>query len=97
VRAWLNTRLRGIGEITKLSIDTKRQTVRAEFKLSGDAEPMEIYVRKYALRGKGDRAMVTIIDATASRRWVAAVLRKFVVGQTFPVPPQAATALKLFA
>jgi hypothetical protein len=81
--------------MTDLSIDTKRQTVRAELQLSGDAEPMEIYVRKYALRVKGDRAMLTIIDATASRRWVAAVLRKFVTGQTFRVPPQVATALKL--
>ena len=95
VRAWLNRRLRGIGEMTDLSIDTKRQTVRAELQLSGEAEPIEIHVRKYALRSKGDRAMLTIIDATASRRWVAAVLRKFVSGQTFPIPSQAATALKL--
>jgi hypothetical protein len=95
VRAWLNTRLRGIGEISALSIDTKRQQVRAELKLSGDADPMEIYVRKYALTGKGNHTRLTIIDATASRKWVAAVLRTFVIGQAFPVPPQAATALKL--
>jgi hypothetical protein len=81
--------------VTALSIDTKRQTVRAELQLSGEAERMEIYVRKYALRGKGDRAMLTIIDATASRRWVSAALREFVTGKTFPIPPQAATALKL--
>jgi hypothetical protein len=76
-------------------MDTKRQNARAALKLSGDAQPMEIYVRKYALKGTGDRARLTIIDATASRRWVAALLRTFVIGQAFPVPPQAATALKL--
>jgi hypothetical protein len=56
---------------------------------------MEIDVRKYALKGKGNHTRLTIIDATASRRWVAAVLRTFVTGHAFPVPPQAATALKL--
>jgi hypothetical protein len=39
--------------------------------------------------------MLTVVDATASRKWVAAMLREFVNGQTFPVPAQAATALKL--
>jgi len=39
--------------------------------------------------------MLTVVDATASRKWVADVLREFVIGQTFPVPTQVATALKL--
>ena len=40
--------------------------------------------------------MLTVVDATASRKWVAAVLREFMLtGQTFPIPKQAATALKL--
>ena len=30
--------------------------------------------------------MLTIIDATASRRWAAAGLREFVTGKAFPVP-----------
>ena len=56
---------------------------------------MEIYVREYALQRKGDRAMLTLVDATASRRWVATVLRELVIGQTFPIPRQAATVSKL--
>jgi hypothetical protein len=83
--------------MTDLSIDTKRQTIRLQLQLSGDARPVEVYVRKYALKRKGERPMLMVVDATASRKWVAAVLREFVTGQTFPVPPQAATALKLLA
>ena len=94
-RTWLNSRLRGIGELSDLSIDTKRQRIHLRLRLSGEAEPTEVYVRKYTLKRKGERAMLTIVDATASRKWVAAILRKFVTGQTFPVPAQAATALKL--
>jgi hypothetical protein len=94
-RAWLNSKLRGIAEMTELSIDTKRQTCRAQLQLAGEPEPTEIYVRKYTLRRKGDRTRLTVIDATASRQWIAVLLREFVTGQTFPVPTQAATALKL--
>lgn len=81
--------------MTDLSIDTKRQTIRLQVQLSGEAEPTEVYVRKYTLKRKGKRAMLTVVDATASRKWVAAVLREFVTGQMFPLPTQAATALKL--
>jgi hypothetical protein len=56
---------------------------------------MEVFVRNYTLKRQGRRAMLTVVDATASRKWVAAVLREFVIGQTFPLPTQAATALKL--
>jgi hypothetical protein len=94
-RTWLNSKLGEIGDLTDLSIDTKRQTMRLQLQLSGEAEPTEVYVRKYAIKRKGERAMLTVVDATASRKWVAAVLREFVTGQTFPVPTQAATALKL--
>jgi hypothetical protein len=81
--------------MTDLSIDTKRQTIRLQVQLSGEAEPTEVYVRKYTLKRKGKRAMLTVVDATASRKWVAAALREFVTGQTIPLPTQAATALKL--
>ena len=95
VQAWLNSSLRGIAQITGFSIDTGRQRVRAQLRLSGEPKAIEIYVTKYVLRGKGDRATLMIHDATASRRWVTAMLRKFVTGRTFPIPSQAANALKL--
>ena len=69
--------------------------MRLQLQLSGEAEAIKIDVRRYALKHKGKRALLTVVDAAASRRWVAAVLREFVTGRTFRVPTRAATALKL--
>jgi hypothetical protein len=81
--------------MTNLSIDTKQETIGLQLQLAGEAESIEIYVRKYTLKRKGSRALLTVVDATASRKWVAAALREFVIGQTFRIPAQAAGALKL--
>jgi hypothetical protein len=95
VRTLFNTRYRRIGEMTELSIDTKKQSLRLRLNLVGEAEPIEIHVVKYTLDRKGDDVRVTILDATASRQWLAEALREFIVGRSFSIPPQAGAVLNL--
>jgi hypothetical protein len=94
-RKFLNANLRGIGQMSELSIDTQRGTIRARLDLLGEAEPIEIDVLSYKLEQRGDEMVVTILDATASREWLAETLRQFVVGRSFTIPPQAGAVLKL--
>jgi hypothetical protein len=94
-RTFVNNRFQEIGQLTDLSVDTKTQTLKLRLSLSGEVEPVEIYVRKYRIRRGGDRSLLTIIDATASRRWLDAALREFVLGRSFAIPQGAGTALKL--
>jgi hypothetical protein len=94
-RTIINNRLRAIGEATELSVDTKKRAIRVHLHLTGEAKPIEIYVRKYALQRVGEHPTLTVVAATASREWVAAALREFVVGRTFRIPPNASVALKL--
>jgi hypothetical protein len=96
-RAFFNNRLHGIGEMTELSIDTKKRTLRVRLDLLGEPEPIEIHVHEYRLKRAGEVTMVKVIEATASRPWLAEVLRQFVVGRSFAIPPQAAAALSLLA
>jgi hypothetical protein len=91
----LNTRLRGIGELTELSIDTKKRASRLRLDLLGETEPIEIHITEYAVRRRGEAATVTIVGATASRAWLAAALREFVVGHSFSIPANAGAVLKL--
>ena len=81
--------------MTDLSVDTKTQTLQLRLSLAGEVEPVEIHVRKYRIRRSGDRSLLTIIDATASRRWLDAALREFVVVWSFPIPQSVGAALKL--
>jgi hypothetical protein len=93
----INTRLRGIGEVSELSIDTQNKRVRLRLELAGETEPIAIDVTQYRLRSGDKGARLTIEAATASRPWLDTVLREFVIGETFPIPAKAEPLLKLLA
>ena len=96
-RLAINTKLRGIGEMTELSIDTKKKTVRLRLELIGEVEPIEIEIVRYKLNTKGDKLYLTIEEAKASREWLTVALKEFAAGQTLPIPAKAGTLLKLLA
>jgi hypothetical protein len=83
--------------VTELSIDTKTQSMHLRLQLRGETQPIDVQVKKFSLEQAGDQATLTIVEATASREWVDGALQEFVVGRSFPVPPQAASVLKLLA
>ena len=94
-RVAINTKLRSIGEMTELSIDTKTKRVRARLELLGEKEPIDVEILRYSLKEKDETTYITIEDAASSREWVTAVLREFVVGQDLPIPAKARAVLKL--
>ncbi len=94
-RVAVNSKLKGIGEMTELSIDTKKRRVRVRLELVGEAEPIEVEITKYNLKNEESGARLTIEEATASREWLAVALREFVVGRTIKIPPKAGALLKL--
>jgi hypothetical protein len=96
-RTFLNVKLRGIGKVTELSIDTKKKSLRVQVDLVGEAEPIEIRIVKYSIKQKSGELSLVIEDATASREWLAVALREFVIGQSISLPGKAGALLKLLA
>jgi hypothetical protein len=94
-RVAINTKLRSIGQMTELSIDTKNKRVRVRLELLGEKEPIEVEILRYSLKEKGEMTYITIEEATSSRQWVTAALREFVVGQDLALAPKAGALLKL--
>ena len=94
-RAFLNNKLRGIGEMTELSIDTKKRAIRVRLELVGETEPVEIHIKEYDLSQSGRATTITIMKVAASREWLQEALRQFAVGRSFTIPPQAAAILNL--
>ena len=94
-RTFVNQKLKGIGELTDLRVDTKTKSMRLRLELRGESEPLEIHVAKYSLKQKGDETRLIVKEATASREWVAVALRDFVVGQSFPIASKAGIFVKL--
>ena len=94
-RTAFNRRFHAIAELTDLSVNTKAQAMRLRLQLAGDVVPVEIRIKKFVVRQKRDRSLLSIADASASRKWFDAALREFVLGHSFAIPRSAATALKL--
>jgi hypothetical protein len=94
-RVAINAKLRSIGEMTELSIDTKNKRVRIRLELLGEKEAIEVEVLRYSLKGNGDATRIIIEEATSSREWLNVALREFVVGQELPIPAKAGAVLKL--
>ena len=95
VRFATNTKLRSIGEMTELSIDTKTKRVRVRLELLGEKEPIEVEILRYTLKEKGETTYITIEEATSSREWLTVALREFVVGEDLAIPAKAGVVLKL--
>jgi hypothetical protein len=94
-RTYFNNRLRRIGELTELSIDTKKRALEVRLDLLGEAAPIAIHVNKYDLKQRGTATTLMIVEATASREWLAEALREFVIGRSFKLPASAGAVLKL--
>ena len=97
VRTAFNARLRKMGEMTELSIDTKKRAVRLRVKLRGEAEPIEIVIKKYKLKRRADRVLLTVEDASSSREWISVLLHEVMVGQSFLIPKKFRAVLSLLA
>lgn len=95
VRRATNAKLRSIGEMTKLSIDTKTKRVRVRLELLGEKEPIDVEVLRYSLKEKGETTYITIEEAISSREWLTVALREFIIGQDLAIPAKAGAILKL--
>jgi hypothetical protein len=96
-RVAINTKLRAIGEMTELSIDTKNKRVRVRLELVGEKEPIDVEILRYSLKDKDERTYITIEEVTSSREWLTAALREFIVGQDLAIPAKAGAVLRLLA
>lgn len=83
--------------MTEISIDTRKRSLRVRIDLAGEAEPVDVYIKKYDLKRRGDALVLTIVEARTSRDWITAALREFVVGRRFTIPESVGAALKLLA
>ena len=94
-RIAINTKLRSIGQMTELSIDTQNKRVRVRLELMGENEPIDVEILRYSLKEKSENTCITIEEVTSSREWLTVALREFVVGQDLAIPAKAAAVLKL--
>jgi hypothetical protein len=92
---FINARLRAIGEVTRLSLNTSDHTAHLRLTLHGESEPVDIGFSNVAVERAKNGALVTVGHAVASREWLSGALSEFVVGCAFPISRHAGLVLRL--
>jgi hypothetical protein len=92
-RSLIASRLGRYGKLTELKIRSRERTIRAEFLLEGEDEPVVIQVERYRITCKDGENAVVVEAVTASRVWLENLLRDLVVEKPLPVPQVVLLAL----
>ena len=94
-RQILNSYLEKYGTMLNFSVHPETKTITAEILLKGEQAPIKLELTGYEIGGTPDKPTLRIARAEASREWLGTLLREFVDGKAFDLPPKAAPLLKL--
>jgi hypothetical protein len=93
LKTLVNHEMKEFGVVRELAIDTGQKTIRVELDLRGEPSPILINVASYELSEKNGAICVAFQNVNAAREWITAVLKKYVVGKSFPLPDTARVLL----
>jgi len=99
LREYLNYKIKPLGMITTLQIDTAGQKGSLEINLKGETQPVRITLNRYELTAEGDKHFLEIKDIQTSREWMTVVAVELAKSGKlkFEVPEMAKTLLKAVA
>lgn len=89
VKAMINREIQDCGMVSDLVIDTVQKTICVKLDLKGEPAPLAVDVDAYKLTEKGGKVFLEVEKVSASREWIAAVLKKYAVGRPFQLPDAA--------
>jgi hypothetical protein len=92
-KAYVNNFIAAYGKVSDLQIDSKRNRIEVVCELNGEASPIGVTIEKYQLESKNGKSFIQVLDSSATRPWMQAVMRDHLHGRKFEVPPWAASAL----
>lgn len=95
IRTWLSREMADYGEVLDFKINSRERTAELHVLLKGEREPLTIQIGGWELTQSGTGEAVMVTQARASREWVNAVLRKFVIGQRHAIPAQYSGMVKM--
>lgn len=92
-KAYVNDFIKRYGQVDELNIDSKRHRIEVVCRLKGEVSAIGVTIEKYRVDRSGEKPMLEVIDSSATRPWLQAVMRDHLHGRRFELPPWAAAAL----
>lgn len=94
IKSWLAREMADYGEVLDFSINSRAHSAELHVLLKGEREKLTVHIEEYEIFS-GDRDWVVVRRARASREWVNAVLRNFVINKRHAIPSQYSAMVKL--
>jgi hypothetical protein len=88
IQRWLAREMADYGELLAFTFNSRERLVQMDLMLKGEREKLTVQVTDYELLQQGDGDYIVVRSARASREWVNAVLRNFVIGKPHRIPEQ---------
>ncbi|MEY4939133.1 MAG: hypothetical protein RIQ93_868 [Verrucomicrobiota bacterium] len=92
-KAYVNNVISAYGKVDELNIDSKRSRIEVLCRLNGEVAPIGVTIEKYKVEQDGAKKYILVLDSSATRPWMEAVMRDHLHGRRLELPSWAATAL----
>jgi hypothetical protein len=92
-KSYVNDFIKRYGRVEELTIDSKRRRIDVSCTLMGEVSPIGVTIAKYQIEQHDGKTFIQVLDSSATRPWMQAVMRDHLHGRKIEVPAWAAAAL----
>jgi len=93
IRFWFRFKLKRLGNMTSLQIDSNNKTIRIELELKGESAPITVNIGRYELSEQGGKTYLRLDGIQTSREWINILLDQYLKRRSFEVPEVVKLAL----
>lgn len=97
IKAVINVKIKRIGTVLNLKLDSKKKCINLEVMLAGEESPLTIEIGQYNIVLESDKYYIQIDDVSTSRLWLNVVAEETLNGQKIEIPKKIAKLLKVVA
>lgn len=88
IQRWLAKEMADYGEVIDFNINSGQRKAELHVLLKGERERLTVNIEDYEISTEGQESFIVVRRAHASREWVNAVLRNFVINKKHKIPDQ---------
>lgn len=92
-KAYVNKFIEPYGTVDELKIDSKRSRIEVVCRLDGELDLIGVTIERYRIEAKDGRKFLHVVESSATRPWLQAVMRDHLHGRKVELPSWVATVL----
>jgi hypothetical protein len=95
IKKAINYKLKEIGEMLSLKLDSKEKPLDMEVMLEGEKEPLKVHIGNYTIDLEDGNYYLNIKDIATSRVWINTLIGQYFSQNRFEIPEECAKMLMM--